>query len=129
MLDFFDEEDYLEFKMDALQRLEGSENLVLAAEKDKSFEKGLEELVRNFHTLKGNAMILGINEMAELLHTIEDLLCAIRDNKPIRCGLEQIVELLLQNIDYLKDAVEHQDMKLDAGIIKKQQLAIRRILR
>ncbi len=50
-------------------------------EKDIHNKKAIETIFRIIHTLKGNAMGLGLNDIAELTHVIEDVFNEIKSNR------------------------------------------------
>lgn len=64
----------------------------------------VDELFRAFHSIKGSSSALGFEPLAELAHTGEQALAAVRDGllEPDR----ELVELLFQGVDGLSDGVE-----------------------
>ena len=71
--------------------------------KDRNDSDSLWEIRRNAHTFKGSAGIVGLKQLSEVAHRVEDLLDRLAETK---CGAnEQIVELLHRSTASLKALV------------------------
>ncbi|MGY6562575.1 MAG: chemotaxis protein CheA [Luteibaculaceae bacterium] len=76
------EEQYKEiFLAEAFDNLEQLNKLFTVLEKDHQNNKAIEIIFRITHTMKGNALGLGFDDIASLAHTMEDVFSEIRDNK------------------------------------------------
>lgn len=71
--------------------------------KDQNDSDSLWEIRRNAHTFKGSAGIVGLKQLSEVAHRVEDLLDRLAETK---CGAnEQIIELLHRSTASLKSLV------------------------
>ncbi len=73
------EEEYRQlFLTEALENFEELNRLFVELEKDHSSKKAITNIFRIVHTLKGNAMGMGYDKIADLAHTMEDVFGAIK---------------------------------------------------
>jgi two-component system chemotaxis sensor kinase CheA len=70
----------------------------------------LDDLFRPFHTIKGNAGTLGVRSIANVAHSVEDLLDAARARR-LQLGLGD-VELILRAVDLLSTMVTEVGRRL-----------------
>ena len=92
------------FIADATDHLGSIEATLLKLEKSPSDLKLVNDIFRPFHTVKGNAGVLGIASIEEFAHKIETLLDLARSGKhPI--GPAEI-DLVLKTVDLLKLIIE-----------------------
>ena len=76
------EEEYRElFLTEALENFEELDRLFIDLEKDNSSKKAIANIFRIVHTLKGNAMGMGYDKIADLAHTVEDVFGAIKNGE------------------------------------------------
>jgi two-component system, chemotaxis family, sensor kinase CheA len=76
------EEEYRQlFLTEANENLEELNRLFVDIEKDQSNRQAINSIFRIIHTLKGNAMGMGYDAIAELSHTLEDIFGAIKERK------------------------------------------------
>lgn len=76
------EEDYKEmFIAEALGNYEELNKLFTSLEKDIKDKKAINEIFRITHTLKGNAMGMGFEAIAELAHVMEDVFSEVKADK------------------------------------------------
>lgn len=74
------DEEYKEmFLAEALDNYEELNNLFTQLEKDTSNKKVIDHIFRITHTLKGNAMGMGFEAIAELGHVMEDIFCEVKE--------------------------------------------------
>lgn len=98
------EAEYREmFLLEAKDNLDLLDSLFVDLEKDHNNERAIKEIFRITHTMKGNAMGLGIGSIADLSHVIEDVMLAIREGK-IKIG-EELFKLLFRANDKLGELV------------------------
>jgi two-component system chemotaxis sensor kinase CheA len=94
----------------AMFRAEGREHvanvteLLLALERGDIDEAGLEELFRAAHSLKGSANTLGVDDVAEIAHAIEDVFGAVRRGE-VAYG-EEANDVILAALDAISGMVE-----------------------
>ncbi|MEQ9468073.1 MAG: chemotaxis protein CheA [Ekhidna sp.] len=76
------EEEYRQlFLTEALENFEELNRLFVELEKDHSSKKAIANIFRIVHTLKGNAMGMGYDKIADLAHTVEDVFGAIKNGE------------------------------------------------
>ena len=73
---------------------------IIRLEKEADNVDLLQEIFRAAHTLKGSSSMVGLNNMAELTHAMEDLLDRLR--KKTLTVSSELVDALLQSLDALK---------------------------
>jgi two-component system, chemotaxis family, sensor kinase CheA len=91
---------------DIILQLEGE---ILELEKNNEDEELIHSIFRAFHTIKGNAGMLGLVELKDFTHNIENLFLRIR-KKEIKPD-EDIITVILESIDLLKDFIENVNEK------------------
>lgn len=75
-------DDYKEmFVAEALENYEELNKLFTALEKDHADKKAINQIFRITHTLKGNAMGMGFEAIADLSHVMEDVFSEVKDGK------------------------------------------------
>ncbi|MEO9475363.1 MAG: chemotaxis protein CheA [Cyclobacteriaceae bacterium] len=98
------ESEYKElFLVEAKDNQEHLDKLFVDLEKDHKNSRAIKEIFRITHTMKGNAMGMGFDAIAELSHTIEDVMLAIQEEK-IRLGAD-LFNLIFRANDKLKSLV------------------------
>lgn len=124
-------EAYLEaFLEETGEQLQALEERLIRLEKNPGDRGCLDEIFRLAHTLKGNAATVGLKDMAELAHRMEDLLGALRRGA-VAVGPE-VVDALLNSLDALKglakEAAGHGGCgaDLDALLRRLERLAARK---
>ncbi|OQX27269.1 MAG: hypothetical protein BWK80_06205, partial [Desulfobacteraceae bacterium IS3] len=108
-LDISDSKPLHEFIDSAADLLETLEKAVIAYETSGSRES-LNEIFRTVHNFKGDADLIGLQEITVFAHALETLL------EHLRAGTVQrtfaLVDVILQSVDFLRQSVE----KLGQGI-------------
>lgn len=69
------------FVPEAQEHLEALESFLLKLEKDPRSTELINQLFRSAHTLKGSAFTVGFTPIGDLVHHVEDLMGAIRENR------------------------------------------------
>lgn len=77
---------------------------ILLLEKDPEDIEATQSLFRNFHTIKGNASVVGFEKIIRLSHEVENLLYNIQ-NKTIKIN-SAIIETLLMSADIMGALVD-----------------------
>ncbi|MGC9524521.1 MAG: hybrid sensor histidine kinase/response regulator [Limnospira sp.] len=91
---------------DFLQSME--ENL-LAMEEDETLEdreKRVQQLFRAAHSIKGAALMFGLETVADVAHTLEDCFGILRDRADLTSLNPDTITDLLNGVDRLKELVE-----------------------
>lgn len=81
------------------------EESVISIDKEENLREKIEEVFRIMHTIKGNSMMMMIQNVAESAHAVEDLFDYIRTKKPQSMDFIKIVDMLLGVIDFIKDEI------------------------
>lgn len=109
---------FLEESMDNLQTL--NESLLELEQEPNNVDK-LNEIFRVAHTIKGMAATMGFSDIAELTHTMEDVLSKFREGE--LQVTQQVVTVLFDCLDTLEKMVtlveEESDEKVDIEPIMK----------
>ncbi len=119
-----DMELLLDFAEEAREHMESAESGLLELETSPDSTDLLNSIFRAFHTLKGMAGFLNLNEIGTLAHAAENLLDGLRQGQlPLT---SQRSDLILESIDHLKRMVPAalsaaEGKPLDAG---KQTLEV-----
>jgi two-component system chemotaxis response regulator CheY len=94
-----DQELIEEFKIEFQENIEDAIHYILSLEKNPEDKETINALFRIFHTIKGNAGVVGFEKMGKLTHEAENLLENIRE-KTLQVN-SQILETLLMTTDVL----------------------------
>jgi two-component system chemotaxis sensor kinase CheA len=97
------------FVAEALDHLGTIESSVLALEASPDDPETINAVFRPFHTIKGNAAALGIDDVEELAHAVEDLLDRVRKGER-RVGSAE-AELILAAVDLLSAMIRDIDTR------------------
>lgn len=94
------DEQYQElFLIEAKDNIEELDRLFVELEKDHGSSTAIKDIFRVTHTMKGNAMGLGLDSIAQLSHVMEDVMLAIQEG---RVGLDgKLFQLLFRANDKL----------------------------
>jgi len=97
----FEREMMQVFAAEAGERLARCEELLLQLESDPGNAELLQQVLREFHTLKGSAAAAGLKGVAEQLHTGESVLTAVASGAKVLDG-GKLVDVLLKLVDAVK---------------------------
>ncbi len=97
------------FVAEALDHLGTIESSVLALEVSPDDPEAINAVFRPFHTIKGNAAALGIDDVEELAHAVEDLLDRVRNGER-RVGSTE-AELIFAAVDLLSAMIRDVDAR------------------
>jgi two-component system, chemotaxis family, sensor kinase CheA len=94
------------FQAEAAEHLKGLNEGLLLLEKDPGNAEVIHSILRSAHTLKGSSRMLGLTEIGEIAHKMEDLLKAVEESQ---LGLTaELTDLLLQGTDAITALVDEQ---------------------
>ena len=101
------------FLIEARERLGRLEQGLVRLEREWSNQDLYAELLREAHTLKGSARMIGLMPVDNLAHRMEEMLSAVRDSgePPSR----QVMDVLLEGVDALRALVEEAGGGRPAG--------------
>ncbi len=87
------------------QLIDQLEQIAMDSEAEGSLAFAIPEIFRIMHTIKGNSMMMMFDGIANLAHIIEDLFDYLRQHEEAKPNYEQMTDLLLEAIDYIKSSV------------------------
>ncbi len=92
-------------------------NNILVLEKDPGNSSSIDAVFRALHTIKGNATMCQLSELASLSHAIEEVVSAMREQQLTFTTL--LGELLLVALDKIKELSEDifEDNAVDRGLL------------
>ena len=104
----FNREDFIaKFKEEAVERLQRLNEGYIQLEISWPNKEVLVDLMREAHTLKGSARMVGLNSISELAHALEDILQMIKEEK-LKPG-EEVSEVVFQILDAMLNLAEDGD--------------------
>ncbi len=95
------------FLYESEQMLEQLENIALECEKSKVMsDANVNEIFRIMHTIKGSSGVMMFTDITTCSHTLEDVFYYIRESKPSNIPLDELVGLMLEVDDFIKNELE-----------------------
>jgi two-component system, chemotaxis family, sensor kinase CheA len=91
------------FVAESEERLARMELALLALERDPGDREALDEVFRGAHTIKGDAATIGMRDLADFAHRVEDALDELRDGS--RTMSSSLATALLRTVDVLRHLV------------------------
>ncbi len=83
--------------------LEQLDEIMIQTEKEKTFShNNINETFRIMHTIKGSASMMGLDNIAALAHSVEDLFYIIREGKIEVLDNDLLFDLVFQSLDFIK---------------------------
>lgn len=113
--------EFLEiFRDEARERLDRIVETLLALESGRADDDAVDSLFRDTHTIKGAAGMVGMDEIGELAHAMEDVLSTTRESGAFRAELTEpllrAADALRQHLEGGGEPVEALVQELSAGI-------------
>ena len=100
---------------EATQLMVQLEEISIDCEKNKNIgTEAINEIFRIMHTLKSSSAMMTFNNIAILAHSIEDLFYFIRENKAAYIDFEDLFDLVLSGIDFIKGEILKIENDYDA---------------
>ena len=88
---------------EAAQMIEQTEVIILDYEQSSYLdEPSINEIFRCMHTLKGSSAMMQFDGIAEVAHTLEDIIHFIREQATLQYNPVSLSNLILESIDYFK---------------------------
>lgn len=99
------EEEYKElFVAEALEIIESLNQTITELENNPGNASKIDAIFRLIHTLKGNAMGMGYNNIGELSHVVEDIFGEVKKNSALLD--EELIQSIFKSIDKLSEMVD-----------------------
>ncbi|MBT4498390.1 MAG: chemotaxis protein CheA [Gemmatimonadetes bacterium] len=112
---------FLDFSSEADEHLSAAESTLLALETNPTDAELLNTLFRSFHTIKGAAGFLNLEDITRVAHVIEDVLDSARKGQLILTPA--ITDVILASIDLLKELLGKVEKQLEAGAVVPQDVS------
>lgn len=88
--------------------LEALDEILMRTEQEEQIETDdINEIFRTMHTIKGSAAMMGLQNMSQLAHSVEDLFYIIREEKNVSFDKAALYELLFTSSDCLKTELDN----------------------
>ncbi len=91
------------FKNEVRERVKNVESGLITLQSDPSSQEIIDDLLREAHTIKGAARMVGYSRMGEVAHKLETLLRKLKEGE---VDPQKAVKAAFRAIDYIKSAVE-----------------------
>lgn len=108
--EIIDKELREEFKRDFLDQLQEVERLLLILEKDPGNMDTVREIFRPFHTIKGNAGVIGEYELQDISQLSESILDQVRSGG--RQLTQKMIDEIFQSVDVIRQLIESHDITI-----------------
>ena len=129
MNDFAGNEEMLQdFLQEAGDLLSDVDNKLVDLEKDPGDKKLLNDIFRNFHTIKGGAGFLNANEMVKLCHLTENLFDKLRNGELVMTpGIMDAIFAATGEVREMFGSLEHftQPAPADPGLLERLASAVK----
>ncbi|WP_304226481.1 chemotaxis protein CheA [Gracilinema caldarium] len=89
-----------QFYTEAQEHLEEAQATLVELEYDATNKELINTIFRDFHTIKGSSAFLGLKNIEETAHAVEDLLAIVRDGK-LNLNKE-LIDLIFRGMELLK---------------------------
>ena len=102
-------QDMLEaFIAESTSLLDELDGIMLESEKSKKIsERHINEIFRIMHTIKGSAAMMGLEQLSNFSHVVEDVFFIIRQTpSKLNLVMDTIFDLLFQASDYIKSELD-----------------------
>ncbi|WP_026882770.1 chemotaxis protein CheA [Clostridium akagii] len=94
------------YLFEATQLMEQLEKISIECEKNKKIgPEAINEIFRIMHTIKSSSAMMTFNDISVLAHSMEDLFYFIRENNEAKIDFENLFDLVLSGIDFIKGEV------------------------
>ena len=99
-----DEEMFRKFVSEISEHLENVQLALLELEYDSANKENINTIFRAFHTIKSSSAFLGVKNLEETAHYIENMLALVRDGE-IQVSPE-LVDIVFYSVGFVKDLAE-----------------------
>jgi two-component system chemotaxis sensor kinase CheA len=93
-----------QFYAEAQEHIEEAQATLVELEFDNTNKELLNTIFRSFHTIKGSSAFLGLKNIEETAHAVEDLLAIVRDGKLILN--KELIDIIFYGMELLKVLLE-----------------------
>ncbi|MCX7832185.1 MAG: hybrid sensor histidine kinase/response regulator [Actinobacteria bacterium] len=107
------------FKEEALERLQRMNEGYIQLESGLANRETINDLLREAHTLKGSARMVGMNVISDLAHKLEDLLIAIKEDR-LRPS-DNVSEVIFQILDLMFEIAESGSEDQEMAVVLEEK--------
>lgn len=86
------------------EHLDNAQISLLDLEYDPTNQENINQVFRCFHTAKSSSAFLGVKNIEEISHNMEDLLVLIRDKKILING--ELIDVIFYGIGFIRDIID-----------------------
>ena len=108
-----DIEELEEFKVEAFEMLDESEDNLLNLEQGTDFKPNYDSLFRVFHSIKGASGMLGLLDLQKHMHHLEHLLSQVKEQSILS---KELSSYLLEGVDGARSLGRHRHIPLWTGL-------------
>lgn len=102
-----------EFKLEAVELIEEAEKCLLEVEQGQAFKPRYDAIFRCFHSLKGAAGMLGLEELRNHMHQLEEMFARLKDSAQLS---SQEISFFLTGIDASRKILNGEKVAFDFKI-------------
>lgn len=95
------------FVFESTELLEELDDILMRSEVSELTGDDIAEIFRVMHTVKGSSAMMGLKNMSELAHAVEDIYFVVRENPELEFDRPRLYELSFNTSDYLKNEIEN----------------------
>lgn len=107
-----DEKLFSQFYQEATEHLDQAQLILVELEHDSTNKELINNIFRNFHTIKGSSAFLGLKNIEEISHSIEDMFDLVRKEKLILS--KELLDIIFFGIELIRtilDVMNTEDFK------------------
>ena len=93
-----------QFCEETTEHLDQAQYTLLELEYDSKNKELINNVFRNFHTIKGSSAFLGLKNIEDVSHSIEDLLALVRDEKITLS--KELIDLIFYGMELLRSILD-----------------------
>lgn len=117
----FSEQEFEEFKVEALELLELAESSLLQLDKGADFRTTFDAVFRGFHNLKGAAGMMELVELQRHTHELESILMSFKDSNGIP---QEYVSMFLLGIDGARALLDRKVISFDYTVSRSSSAPV-----
>jgi FixJ family two-component response regulator/HPt (histidine-containing phosphotransfer) domain-containing protein len=121
-----DEEAIKEFRLEAYEMLDTAEENLLALDQNRDFIANYDSLFRVFHSLKGAAGMVGLEQLKTHMHELENHLQTLKEKQILD---KPEIDYFLRGVDASRKLLKGERVSFDYGLRKESNISHKITLR
>lgn len=105
----------LQFVNEAKEHIDEAQYVLIELEYDNKNKELISTIFRNFHTIKGSSAFLGLRNIEQVSHKIEDILSLVRDGKII--FTKELIDVVFIGMELLRSLIDI--IEIEEGDVEK----------